>query len=115
MYAATPVTDESPKENTAETLTCTQRTLRGYPVIEPEKDDHKENLITLLEEYETRLKERTQLHLGYPYNLDFDFSNLQSLQRYSINNLGDPCQLWCPFQRIRNWHIGLVCQVVGHS
>jgi histidine decarboxylase len=92
MYAATPVTVETStsKENTAETLTATQRTLRGYPVIEPECEDHKGNLVSLLGEYENRLKERTQLHLGYPYNLDFDFSNLQSLQRYSINNLGDP-------------------------
>jgi histidine decarboxylase len=90
MYAATPVTVETPKEKSAETLTSTQRTLRGYPVIEPESADHKENLVTLLHEYENRLKERTKLHLGYPYNLDFDFANLQSLQQYSINNLGDP-------------------------
>ncbi|EIE21592.1 serine decarboxylase [Coccomyxa subellipsoidea C-169] len=26
----------------------------------------------------------------YPYNLDFDFSALEGLQRFSINNLGDP-------------------------
>lgn len=90
MYAATPVTSESRKEKTADTLTSTQRVLQGYPVIEPENDDHKGNLVALLGEYETRLKERTQLHLGYPYNLDFDFSNLQNLQKYSINNLGDP-------------------------
>jgi histidine decarboxylase len=29
-------------------------------------------------------------HLGYPYNLDFDFSVLASLQKFSVNNLGDP-------------------------
>mmetsp|Transcript_27038 Transcript_27038/g.50550 ORF Transcript_27038/g.50550 Transcript_27038/m.50550 type:complete len:425 (-) Transcript_27038:164-1438(-) len=90
MYAATPVTTETSKERTADTLTATQRTLRGYTVIEPESSDHNQNLVNILTEYENRLKERTQLHLGYPYNLDFDFSNLQTLQRYSINNLGDP-------------------------
>ncbi len=26
----------------------------------------------------------------YPYNLDFDFSALEGLQKFSINNLGDP-------------------------
>lgn len=26
----------------------------------------------------------------YPYNLDFNFSALEGLQRFSINNLGDP-------------------------
>ena len=84
MYAATPVTTETLKENTAEILTSTQRTLRGYSVVEPDldSDDHKQKLVTLLDEYENRLKERTELHLGYPYNLDFDFSNLQSLQQY---------------------------------
>jgi histidine decarboxylase len=40
--------------------------------------------------YRDQLDERTKLHLGYPYNLDFDFSELQVLQSYSINNLGDP-------------------------
>lgn len=32
----------------------------------------------------------TSLSCRYPYNLDFDFSALEGLQRYSINNLGDP-------------------------
>ena len=27
---------------------------------------------------------------GYPYNLDFDYGALAQLQRFSINNLGDP-------------------------
>ena len=91
MYTATPVTNETRrKEGTADVLTSTQRTLRGYAVVEPESDDHKEKIITLLREYEERLRDRTRLHLGYPYNLDFDFSNLQDLHKFSINNLGDP-------------------------
>mmetsp|Transcript_25482 Transcript_25482/g.87296 ORF Transcript_25482/g.87296 Transcript_25482/m.87296 type:complete len:442 (+) Transcript_25482:196-1521(+) len=44
----------------------------------------------ILSKYQTRIAERTELHLGYPYNLEFDFQALGDLQRYSINNLGDP-------------------------
>jgi histidine decarboxylase len=43
-----------------------------------------------LQNYKQQLDTRTKLHLGYPYNLDFDFSDLHQLQNYSINNLGDP-------------------------
>ena len=32
----------------------------------------------------------TNLILGYPYNLDFDYGALSQLQHFSINNLGDP-------------------------
>jgi histidine decarboxylase len=28
--------------------------------------------------------------MGYPYNLDFDYGPLEGLQRFMINNLGDP-------------------------
>lgn len=28
--------------------------------------------------------------MGYPYNLDFDFGALEGLNKFSINNLGDP-------------------------
>jgi histidine decarboxylase len=37
-----------------------------------------------------KLSERTEHHLGYPYNLDFDFGALEGLNAFSINNLGDP-------------------------
>lgn len=91
MYSAKPVTNETPQVASAESLSSTHRTLRGYEVMEPEEaGDHVKRIEELLKEYESRLKERTTLHLGYPYNLDFDFSSLQSLQSYSINNLGDP-------------------------
>ena len=45
---------------------------------------------SLIREYGEVLKERTSHHLGYPYNLDFDFGPLEGLLKYSINNLGDP-------------------------
>lgn len=44
----------------------------------------------VLSDYREQLEERTYHHLGYPYNLDFDYGPLESLQKYSINNLGDP-------------------------
>lgn len=43
-----------------------------------------------IEEFRKYLEDRTQHHLGYPYNLDIDYSALQCLQNFSINNLGDP-------------------------
>ena len=36
------------------------------------------------------LKERTQHHLGYPYNLEFKSDGLMPFLKFSINNLGDP-------------------------
>jgi len=30
------------------------------------------------------------IHARYPYNLDFDFGALEGLNKFSINNLGDP-------------------------
>lgn len=44
----------------------------------------------VISEYTAKLEERTSLHMGYPYNLDFDYGPLERLQRYCINNLGDP-------------------------
>lgn len=45
---------------------------------------------TILQEYESRLQQRSLLHLGYPYNLSYDHEELHRFLRYSINNLGDP-------------------------
>lgn len=44
----------------------------------------------ILHEYEALLQSRTYCHLGYPYNLDYDYSALHRLVEFSINNLGDP-------------------------
>ncbi|KAL9650083.1 hypothetical protein ABK040_016405 [Willaertia magna] len=51
-----------------------------------------ENLSTeeILQQYEQHIKERTNYHFGYPYNLNYDLSELQTFLNYSINNLGDP-------------------------
>jgi hypothetical protein len=77
MYAARPVTG----------------VLDGYEIIEPNQDPNLQTSVRLneiLRTYEERLVERTGNHLGYPYNLNFEVEALQNLQRYSINNLGDP-------------------------
>jgi len=44
----------------------------------------------VIEEYKRKLEERTKTHMGYPYNLDFDYGPLECLQKFMINNLGDP-------------------------
>ena len=81
MYQATPVS--------AGELLTNISTSSGYTIHEPmpmqSGDDH---LSKIIDDYKAQLDARTQLHLGYPYNLDFDFSALHGLQNYSINNLG---------------------------
>jgi len=47
-------------------------------------------MASILARYRKTLLERTKHHLGYPYNLDFDYGALAQLQHFSINNLGDP-------------------------
>lgn len=53
-------------------------------------DKNESELKEIIDTYEETLKDKTWHHLGYPYNLEFDYGCLQSLQNYSINNLGDP-------------------------
>eukprot|EP00249_Psilotum_nudum_P019196 c27137_g1_i1 orf=781-2304(-) len=64
-------------------------------ITEPDVDDDvtgdKEAYMAgVLARYRRTLIERTKYHLGYPYNLDFDYGALAQLQHFSINNLGDP-------------------------
>lgn len=44
----------------------------------------------ILDEYTKFLEQRTYHHLGYPYNLDYEYQALHKLVDFSINNLGDP-------------------------
>lgn len=44
----------------------------------------------VIEDYKRKMEERTDHHMGYPYNLDFDYGPLEGLQKFMINNLGDP-------------------------
>lgn len=50
----------------------------------------KSRVTSVIEEYKRKLEERTRTHMGYPYNLDFDYGPLECLQKFMINNLGDP-------------------------
>ncbi|EXC19910.1 Histidine decarboxylase [Morus notabilis] len=64
-------------------------------VTEPEANDELTGdkdayMASVLARYRKTLMERTKHHLGYPYNLDFDYGALAQLQHFSINNLGDP-------------------------
>ncbi|KAM4088250.1 hypothetical protein ACB094_07G056700 [Castanea mollissima] len=64
-------------------------------VTEPDADDEltgdrEAHMASVLARYMKSLLERTKHHLGYPYNLDFDYGALAQLQHFSINNLGDP-------------------------
>lgn len=44
----------------------------------------------IFNEFEEYIKEKTKYHLGYPYNLEFEYEELSRFFKYSINNLGDP-------------------------
>ncbi|KAJ4756713.1 Histidine decarboxylase [Rhynchospora pubera] len=66
-----------------------------FSIVEPEADDEQTGereayMASVLARYRRSLVERTKHHLGYPYNLDFDYGALSQLQHFSINNLGDP-------------------------
>ena len=43
-----------------------------------------------LQGFDAYLKAKADTHVGYPYNLRYDYSELAPFFRYSINNLGDP-------------------------
>lgn len=63
-----------------------------YEIVEPEEIESPglDRVTGILKEFEEVLVGRRAHHLGYPYNLDFDFTKLESISKYSINNLGDP-------------------------
>ena len=53
-------------------------------------EEREKQINAILESYLSKLADRTSHHLGYPYNLDFDYGQLEALGKFSINNLGDP-------------------------
>eukprot|EP00123_Amoebidium_parasiticum_P009028 comp19174_c0_seq1/m.21872 comp19174_c0_seq1/g.21872 ORF comp19174_c0_seq1/g.21872 comp19174_c0_seq1/m.21872 type:complete len:469 (-) comp19174_c0_seq1:445-1851(-) len=68
--------------------------LKSLDLSEPDSDEsfeaREEAAAQVIADFQKMLEERTRFHLGYPYNLDFDYGALAPLQKYSINNLGDP-------------------------
>jgi hypothetical protein len=59
------------------------------PVNESERDSLPGET-DILAAYDQHLQRKSSVHFGYPYNLMFDFTELQGFMNYSINNLGDP-------------------------
>ncbi|GFH09801.1 uncharacterized protein HaLaN_05011 [Haematococcus lacustris] len=53
-------------------------------------EEREAHIVEIIDRYTKKLQERTAHHMGYPYNLDFDYGALEGLVKYSINNLGDP-------------------------
>jgi histidine decarboxylase len=73
-------------------ITHNKATALDVQELSPElsEEDRLSAVNEILQKYMKKLKERTTHHMGYPYNLDFDFGALEGLNKFSINNLGDP-------------------------
>ncbi|CAO1943167.1 unnamed protein product [Urochloa humidicola] len=74
-----------------------EKAAAAFAVVEPPVDEEaaaerQAEVSRLLAGFRHHLHDRAAHHLGYPYNLEFDFSLLAQLQFQSlcINNLGDP-------------------------
>eukprot|EP00887_Chlorella_sp_A99_P006485 scaffold3.g6485.t1 len=73
--------------------TITHNITTALPVIEQgelSQEELEARVNKVVEDYIEKLEHRTEHHMGYPYNLDFDYGPLEGLQRFCINNLGDP-------------------------
>lgn len=44
----------------------------------------------ILDEFQQHIARQTELHAGYPYNLNYDYTALLPFLQYTLNNLGDP-------------------------
>ena len=58
-----------------------------------EKDTHQQQIADtteILQAYDMYLQQRSEVHFGYPYNLQYNHEELYGFMKYSINNLGDP-------------------------
>ncbi len=67
----------------------THNLAKALEISEPD-DGTRERVTTIINAYKDKLASRTSTHMGYPYNLDFDYGPLECLQKFMINNLGDP-------------------------
>ncbi|QDZ20871.1 pyridoxal phosphate-dependent transferase [Chloropicon primus] len=54
------------------------------------EEERKKAVSKVIKDYAALLKQRTATHMGYPYNLAFEYGDLDCLLKYCINNLGDP-------------------------
>lgn len=78
---AKPVTHISPRINAMSLID-----LHDLP-----SEERKCQLSNIIESFKQHVEERSNHHLGYPYNLNYDYTELAELvTKYSLNNLGDP-------------------------
>eukprot|EP00212_Chloropicon_laureae_P007137 CAMPEP_0197489536 /NCGR_PEP_ID=MMETSP1311-20131121/4299_1 /TAXON_ID=464262 /ORGANISM="Genus nov. species nov., Strain RCC856" /LENGTH=449 /DNA_ID=CAMNT_0043033859 /DNA_START=38 /DNA_END=1387 /DNA_ORIENTATION=- len=64
---------------------------KAQPVIAfTNEQERKAAVSKVIHDYADLLRQRTATHMGYPYNLAFEFGDLECLLKYCINNLGDP-------------------------
>ncbi|KDD76585.1 hypothetical protein H632_c172p0 [Helicosporidium sp. ATCC 50920] len=82
-YQALPITGATITHNLTPALPVLE--LEGLP-----REVVESRLSEVIQSYKNKLEHRTHHHMGYPYNLDFDYGPLECLQRFCINNLGDP-------------------------
>jgi histidine decarboxylase len=47
-------------------------------------------MLPILNDFFDSLSEKTHYHVGYPYNLKYDYQELLTFLQFSVNNLGDP-------------------------
>ncbi|KAL5231544.1 hypothetical protein ABZP36_030320 [Zizania latifolia] len=69
--------------------------LEGLEIEEPPVDEmavaeKKAGIARLMSTYVQHLQQSSAYHLGYPLNLDYDFSSLAPFLNFSLNNAGDP-------------------------
>lgn len=70
-----------------------QNLLTADAVRIPLHDEDRDSLpqeSEILAAYDNFLQGKSSVHFGYPYNLMFDYTELSTFLKYSINNLGDP-------------------------
>ncbi|CAA6660522.1 unnamed protein product [Spirodela intermedia] len=88
-------------------------------ITEPEADeeltgDREAYMASVLAKYRRNLVERTKHHLGYPYNLDFEYGALSQLQPFSINNLGTPSSRATMLEKNEYWGYITNCGTEGN-
>ena len=63
----------------------------AQPVIAFKTEKERKQAVSkVIKDYAELLRKRTSTHMGYPYNLAFEYGDLDCLLKYCINNLGDP-------------------------
>jgi len=84
-------------ESTCPDAFCEQDTNENEIVDEDSKlaqtrntNSRDRHISSVLQDFYSQMEERTANHLGYPYNLDFQYAAVQNFMKFSINNLGDP-------------------------